>query len=52
VLVGVASATAADEFEASAPPAASRLHCHGIAVVRVWPDATLAGRPFRERTRC
>jgi hypothetical protein len=36
-----------DEFEASAPPAAWRPHCHGIAVVRVRPDAALAGRPQR-----
>jgi hypothetical protein len=34
-----------DEFEASAPPAATHPHWHGNAVVRVRPDATLAGRP-------
>jgi hypothetical protein len=51
VRVYAGHAPAADEFEASAPPAASRLHCHGIAVVRVWPDAMLAGRPKRRRNR-
>lgn len=45
--VGASPALARDEFEASAAPAASHVHWHGIAVVCVPPDATLADRPSR-----
>jgi hypothetical protein len=47
--VSVAGAPPPDQLKASGPPAASRLHWSGIAVVHAGPDAALAARPLRQR---
>jgi hypothetical protein len=49
VAAAVLRTLACNALEASNPPAASRLHWSGIAIVRAWPDPALAARPKRVR---